>query len=163
MTKDDYHYPCTIQSISVLTNEHGQVYQQLMQSLQNCFCFLMYQLSRKSFKRFWSYLQPINNDEYDFDCDVLSSPTSDTIDKNGATYTPVLNYGSTGVGLVVNNEFGFDLIAALTRNGFDNNTTRGMFVTFGLRSRVYYFSKFKLIRVTLSTSDVSSTFAFCDT
>ena len=56
----------------------------------------------------------LNNNEYSFDCDVLSPPTNNTIDKIGASYALLFNYAPKGVGLAVNNKIGFDLIAALT-------------------------------------------------
>ena len=49
----------------------------------------------------------LNNNECCFDCDVLSCPTNNTD-------TPVFNCGPIGVGLAVNNDIGFDLIATLT-------------------------------------------------
>ena len=49
----------------------------------------------------------LSNKSSGFDCDVLLSPTNNTINTSGAIFTP-------RVGLAVHNEIGFDLVAALT-------------------------------------------------
>ena len=62
----------------------------------------------------YEWEESLNNNEYCFDCDVLSSSTNNMMDTSGVTYALVFNYGPTGVGLAVNNEIGFDVVDTLT-------------------------------------------------